>query len=699
MAGKKRKPIEILMTLVDRVTSPLNRMKGGLSALGQFADKARAKLDAVGGVGRKIAIAGAAILALGLLTGKAFADVESAAAPLRTVIESTMGGVEASMKGAFSEARKWSDNHVQSMQQWLETSYKVAGANLNDVQTIAATNTAMGLATAGLADNADAANVLTDAYLLFGNQNADVGEEMTRLGDRLLVTQQKFKFDNLGVLRESLKMAAPAAKQFGVDLDQTLSVLGALNSRGLAGTLAGTAYAATLRQMSKASKALGFEIARTKNGQIDLIGTLANIRAKYGDLEKASQKVKDKFGKAFGDEGIRMVSLLSGEVGSLATHMERLDQSGGGVATTLKIMEDVPNAKWEIFKNNISNIARDVGQSLAPAFNPLLANLQATTKRLGEFISAHPKITKYVALFILIGGAILLAAGAALMLVAGIGHAVTFVLGGIAAFAKFGQLLWMLSNWGKLLAFVLKSSLVGGLKMLGSAIAVVGKAMMSLLLNPVGLIIVGIVLLGLAIYMVIKHFDAIRAWLSGVPDWVLIAVAAFLPFIGIPALIIKHWDKVKVWFQGAWAWVKVAGSRFIETWVEGVKIAWSKGLTAVKDLFGAIRRLLNFSDAKEGPLSDVSRAGRAFTQTWTAGMRAGKADLVSAASDMLSGPAFVFSQDSEAPPPRDNRGGSYRGGNRIGSVNVTVNGSGEGTEAQVERAMSNVLRRYSYEMG
>jgi hypothetical protein len=47
-------------------------------------------------------------------------------------------------------------------------------------------------------------------------------------------------------------------------------------------------------------------------------------------------------------------------------------------------------------------------------------------------------------------------------------------------------------------------------------------------------------------------FNWIRNKLAGVSDWVLGAVAFFVPFIGIPALIIKHWDSVSAFFVSLW---------------------------------------------------------------------------------------------------------------------------------------------------
>jgi hypothetical protein len=81
-------------------------------------------------------------------------------------------------------------------------------------------------------------------------------------------------------------------------------------------------------------------------------------------------------------------------------------------------------------------------------------------------------------------------------------------------------------------------------------------------------------------------FNWIREKLAGVSNWVLGAVAVFLPFIGIPLLIIKNWDTIAAFFVGLWAritgWVVSAWEAiktfFASLWgsiVEAFTIAWS----------------------------------------------------------------------------------------------------------------------------
>jgi phage-related protein len=99
---------------------------------------------------------------------------------------------------------------------------------------------------------------------------------------------------------------------------------------------------------------------------------------------------------------------------------------------------------------------------------------------------------------------------------------------------------------------------------------------------PILAIIAAVALLAGGVYFLVKNWDSVAGFFSGLwekvkgafsaawdwiknllfgtSDWILGAVAVFMPIVGIPALIIKHWDKIKEFFSGLWEGVKgIAG--------------------------------------------------------------------------------------------------------------------------------------------
>jgi phage-related protein len=62
-----------------------------------------------------------------------------------------------------------------------------------------------------------------------------------------------------------------------------------------------------------------------------------------------------------------------------------------------------------------------------------------------------------------------------------------------------------------------------------------------------------------------------------------------------------------------------AGRGLIDAFTKGIKSAIGRAKSAVADGMSAIRRLLPFSPAKEGPLSDLDKSGMSFFPTWYEG--------------------------------------------------------------------------------
>jgi TP901 family phage tail tape measure protein len=189
----------------------------------------------------------------------------------------------------------------------------------------------------------------------------------------------------------------------------------------------------------------------------------------------------------------------------------------------------------------------------------------------------------------------------------------------------------------------------------------------ALLANPVTWIVIGIVALIAAIILLWQNWDTVVAWIqgvwngfvdgikagfdwiknlfSGMPLWLQIAIAAFMPFIGIPLLIITHWDTIVAFFKGLMTrvkgafvegidnvktfisglpeWFRNSGAKIIHTLVDGIKSAASAPVDAVKGIFKNVRKLLPFSDAKEGPLSDLTLSGHRTMTTIAEGIEKG----------------------------------------------------------------------------
>ncbi len=104
------------------------------------------------------------------------------------------------------------------------------------------------------------------------------------------------------------------------------------------------------------------------------------------------------------------------------------------------------------------------------------------------------------------------------------------------------------------------------------------------------------------------------------------------------------WENIKNIFGGIVDWFKGLGTIFLDAgkglvnalW-DGIVAAWDGLVSGVKDLLSGLRDMLPFSDAKEGPLSQLTASGSAFVDTFSSGITSAGSVAVDALSGMLEG--------------------------------------------------------------
>ena len=104
------------------------------------------------------------------------------------------------------------------------------------------------------------------------------------------------------------------------------------------------------------------------------------------------------------------------------------------------------------------------------------------------------------------------------------------------------------------------------------------------------------------------------------------------------------WEGMKSTLTGWMSWLTGLGDVFLEAgkglidalW-EGIKAAWEGLKENVTGLLGGLRDLLPFSDAKAGPLSQLTASGSALVTTFSEGIRAVADVPIKALSGLLEG--------------------------------------------------------------
>lgn len=609
-------------------------------------------------------------------------EINDALASLETVTTSTMGTMEKSMTTSRKAAKQWSRIHSDSAATFLKTSTIIAGAGLNDVQAIEGTRVALTVAKATFGEAGEAAELLGVLYNNMADKTKDVRAEMTRLGDVVTVTQQLFQIKNLSQLNEGLKYAVPTALQFKTSLEEVSTVLGMLNTSGLAGGQAGTAYAATMRQMIRASDELGFAIGRNKDGGISLIKTVENIRKKYGEFGSMSDYTKVKFQRAFGDEGLRAIALLLGKTDDLNKSLIAVTNSTGEAARAQKLIEvKSPTEQYQIMQNNIDAVKDSLAVNLLPTINKMLPSIIKLIDGFGKFVEKHPGLAKLVITTLALGAGILsvvapiMTVGGSILTVTGYGvQGFGKIMKGALALHKFlasGKLLTGVKALGGGLTQFFR---MGAMAIWGAVKAAWGFTA-ALLANPITWIVIGVIALIAAIVLLIKNWKKVTEFMTsvwtrirsiwgGMPGWaknlVTVLLLVFMPFIGIPLLIARNWKTlgpaigrifrmIVNWFKPLPQMALNWGRNLLGNFVKGFQSRTAALKKGVQGVARTIKRFLGFhSPAEEGPGSTAHQWAPNLIKMYTSGLLAG-INPISRAALGLAMSVFMAMNQSPAP--------------------------------------------------
>jgi TP901 family phage tail tape measure protein len=225
----------------------------------------------------------------------------------------------------------------------------------------------------------------------------NAGQRLERIGELLTKTQFKFQIRNFDQLGESMKYATPDLAKYNVELSQGVTLVGALNSAGLQGSMAGTALSASFRQMSRAADEFGFEMARDAKGGLDFIRTMENLSDAIGGFEDMDQKTMDALSKTFGSEGERAIVLLGKRLGELRdAQRDVAEGSKGLVDESYQRFLNSTSGRIQIFSNNARVLGTVFAGTLMPALNAVLAPLVKLAGWAGIMIEQYPVIGQLI---------------------------------------------------------------------------------------------------------------------------------------------------------------------------------------------------------------------------------------------------------------------------------------------------------------
>lgn len=377
MANEK---ITIVVNAKDKASRVLGRITGaigGLAALGATA--------AFAAIGTGIAAIGAGLVAS---VTKA-ADFE--AAMDRVVALTGLTGTAAeeantklsSLSKELGATTAFTAKEAAEGMQFLA----MAGFEVNDIA--AAMPGLLSTASAGQLDLATTSDIVSNVLGGFGIEATETG----RVADVLTKT---FTSSNTSLtsLGDSLKFAAPIARNMGFSIEETAAAVGKMGDSGIQGTLAGTAirgaFLALAGPSDKAAglmKELGIEVSDSAGNMFGMEQILANVNNGLAGLSEQQRNAALK--TLVGKNAISGFSVLLQSMadGSLPKLTEELRNSGGAAEEVATQQLDNLKGSFTLFKSALDGVFIGVGESLQAPLRSVVDTATQTLGRIGPSLS------------------------------------------------------------------------------------------------------------------------------------------------------------------------------------------------------------------------------------------------------------------------------------------------------------------------
>lgn len=497
--------------------------------------------------------------------------------------------------------------------------------------------------------------------------------ELVKMAD--LTQRAKFAF---GLDPEEIKYAAQYAGSTLNNLKLTgiantkmfLAMQGMARQKGMEGSVFGTNFSSMLNNIGQMEQKLhkNSKVMRGINSILrragihmkffDKAGNFVGLEKMVSELQKLNVlSSKEKIlvmNKLFGEQGGRVTSILAQSgVAGLHEYMGRMARQADIMQRIKEITKSAKNT-WEALTGTIENFWAAVGEPMVTALYPLIQKAnEFVGGPLMDWVAKHKELVKWLGLGTAALGVLLVALGGLGIVAGAVGSGLAAVVGVLGALISPVRLLvsgigllgraatWIIPILGRGMLSALRL-LVSGIGLLGRAVAwiipIVGRGLLTAFLvaakgawaltvalaaNPITWIIAAVIALGVAIYMLVKHWDAVKAatqrfwtWFTALAGRIGHAVGqaisggltATLQAVSRAATAISRiGSKILAVFMVLPAKLFHAGVGMITQLWAGIKSAAGKLYSGVADVAAKVRSYWPFSPAKAGPLRDLHR--------------------------------------------------------------------------------------------
>ena len=491
--------LEFTLALIDRVTRPLRQAQASVT---DFADKSRASFQ-------RIAVGGAALWGVGEAVKGALGPAIEMYDALQ---EQSARGIDSTAlkqveKDANTFAMTYGKSAVEFVQSTSSINAAIGGLTTDELPKV--TRVANLMAAAVGSSAAESAEFMGQMFGNFREEAERMGKVQfaEQMADKMAFMRQRFGVE-MGAVKDLMEGSRGVGINYGVGLNEQLAVMGELQ-RTL-GSEASGAYEGFLTGAEDGAKKLGMSFKNSAGQMLSMPEILTKLQAKYGDSIAGNVEAQKALDDAFGDSSA-VVKQLWGNVGTLQRNITELGGSDGLKRTQEMAAKMVK--PWDRFTEILTAIRRVIGMTLIPVLYPLLNRLADMGQTFARWMQMFPNIARVVG-YVVLGILSLAAAGGVANIVMGVA---TFVMVGLRGIWSamlvvtklYTAALWLASAAVKAYAIVMRT-LRGVLLAVRIAAVLTGTAI-NFMSWPILLIIGAIAALAAGCYLLITHWDAVKA--------------------------------------------------------------------------------------------------------------------------------------------------------------------------------------------
>lgn len=492
--------LAFILSLTDKVTAPLGKVKTGFSDLAEQSEK-NIKTMGLGLAGVTAAVVGIQqSMAPALEVNRALGDVRS------------LGVAEDALTALNSKSLEFAVNYGENAKEFVASAYQIEGAikGLAGSQLATFTNTSNLVAKATKTDAATMGEYVGTLYNLQKSQADAMGKGawVEKLGGQTALAVQLFRTSG-AAMKDAFKEAGAIATTAGVDLAEQMAVIGTLSST-MEGGDAGGRYKAFFENIGAASEKLGMKFTDQQGKILPMMSILDKLQGKFGDLTSASAGAK--LMEAFGGEGAQVIGALAKDTGRLRDGLDQLGKVRG-----LEKAEQMAQAMvdpWQQWASLVEVMRVVFGQVLIPVLTRFMNKMVDIGKTLVRWSQLFPNITRVIGITAL-----------TIMTIIGAMSLLTLVVG-IAKMTWLGLLtVWKILNMTGLRSVVMFLyhtlvivAFVAGLALMYTWMGLVRTGMLlwqgaiwlvnaALLANPIVWIVIGVIALVAAVAAAIYFWD------------------------------------------------------------------------------------------------------------------------------------------------------------------------------------------------